>query len=82
MVATVNYLHGESFVELPQVNVFHFQPLAFEQFGHGEYRTNTHFVRFATGNLETPEDHLVGNAKFVRSLARHKQRRGSAIGKL
>ena len=57
-VAAVNYLHGESFIEFPEINVFSFQTLAPQQPGYSKNWSDTHFIRFAAGDLEAAENQM------------------------
>ena len=52
-VAAVDHLHGEGFVQFPQVDVVDLQSVAFEQLGHGKHRADAHFVRLAAGDGES-----------------------------
>ena len=44
LITAVKRLAGESFIELPQINI-DFQAMAFQQARHGKNRTNAHFIR-------------------------------------
>src|SRR5579871_163799 len=48
LVAAVEALAGESFVELPEIDIVDLQAMALQQLGHGEDRADTHLVGFAT----------------------------------
>ena len=47
LVATIENLHRERFVEFPQVDVIHTEAATFEQSGHGKHGTDSHFVGLA-----------------------------------
>ena len=47
LVAAIEYLDGESFIEFPKVDVVHRKTAALEQPGYGEYGANTHFIGLA-----------------------------------
>src|SRR6476661_3670389 len=81
-VAAVDYLHRESFIEFPEIDVFDLQSVALEQFGHSEDWTDAHFVGFTAGDLEAAENHLVGDAPLVGTLTGHEQGGGSSVGQL
>src|SRR5450756_2541028 len=49
-VPAVNHLHGKSFVELPQVNVVHFQAQTCQHLGDGKRRADAHFIGLTTGH--------------------------------
>src|SRR5690606_9895197 len=55
-VAAVEALRGEGFVEFPQIDVVHLQPLGLEQLGHREDRADAHFLRLAAGDGEATEE--------------------------
>ena len=50
LVAAVENLHGECFVEFPEINVIHGETVAFEELRDSEYRSNAHLVRLAACN--------------------------------
>ena len=54
-VGAVQHLHGEGFVELPQVDVAHRQAQALEHLGHGEHRADAHLVGLAAGHRKAEE---------------------------
>ena len=82
MMEAINNLHGKSFIQFPDVDVFHLQPSALEQFGHGVNRADPHFIGIAARHLEAAKNQLIWNAELVSALARHQQRGGSAVRKL
>src|SRR5450631_1765452 len=49
LVARIQALAGEGFVELPEVDIADLEAVALQQFWHREHRPDTHFVRLATG---------------------------------
>ena len=65
-IAAVDDLHGESFVEFPEIDIVDVKALALEQFGDGKYRADAHLVGFATGDLEAAENQLVRDAECRR----------------
>ena len=82
LVATVNDLHGEGFVQLPQVDVFDFQAGALEQFRHGEHRTDTHFVRLTASHRKSAK-HAYGCKTFAgRQLVAHDELCRGTVGEL
>src|SRR5438105_13416480 len=54
-VAAVQHLTGERFVELPQVDVVHGEPLLLEQLRYGEDGADAHLVRLAAGDRDAAE---------------------------
>src|SRR5260370_13794763 len=48
LVAAVDDLAGEGFVEFPQADVVDLEPVAFQQLGHREDRSDSHLVRLAS----------------------------------
>src|SRR5690606_35280509 len=54
-ITAVQHLAGEGFVELPDIDIVHPEPVNPEQLGHGEYRADAHLVRFATRHHEAPQ---------------------------
>ena len=56
LVAAVDDLGSEGFVQFPQVDVVHGQAVALEQLRNGIDRADAHFVRLATGDAEAAED--------------------------
>ena len=60
-IAAIDDLDSESLVQLPEINVIQTQAATIEEFWHRENRSDAHFVRFATGDLEAAENELVGN---------------------
>ena len=65
MRALVCNEYGERFVELPQIDVVHGQPIALQQFRYREYRPNAHLVRFASG-----DGRATVNAKWLETALR------------
>ena len=49
-IAAVQHLNRKGFVQLPQVDVVHFQAVGFQQLRHGENGTDAHFVRVTACN--------------------------------
>ena len=77
LVAAVERLAGEGFVELPQVNVVHFEPLALQQAGHGEHGADAHFVRLAARDrkaLEAPQRGEIALFGFLGFHHNHSRR--------
>ena len=56
LVAAVDNLRGERFVQFPQIDVVHGQAVTLEQLRNRIDRADTHFVRLATGDAEAAED--------------------------
>ncbi len=50
LIAAVNHLHREGFIQFPQADVADLQAGLLEQLGHGKDRADTHLVGSATGN--------------------------------
>ncbi len=55
LVAAVQHLHGEGFVQLPQVDVLHRQAQLLEHLGHGEDGADAHLVGLAARHGEAEE---------------------------
>ena len=49
------HLHGERLVELPEIDVLDLEARPLEELGHGEHRSDAHFVGLAAGDGEAPE---------------------------
>src|SRR5262249_61444686 len=49
-IAAVEHLAGKRLVELPQIDVVHFQACALQKLRHGEDRTDSHLVELATSD--------------------------------
>src|SRR5688572_7492787 len=49
-IATVERLHGEGLVQLPEPDIVDGETLALEQFRHGEHGSDAHLLRRATGD--------------------------------
>src|SRR5262249_11448011 len=81
-VAAIDDLHGEGFVQLPEINVINLQPVALQQFRYGEDRADAHLVGLAAGDGESAEDHQWFDAEFFRRVPRHQQCGRSAVGEL
>ncbi len=81
-VAAVQALRGEGFVELPQIDVGHLQPVGLEQLRYREHRADAHFIRFATGHGESAEERPWREAQLDGLVQAHHQRHGRAIGQL
>ncbi len=56
LVGAIDHLAGKGFVQLPQIDVLHFQAVPFEQARHCIGRTDSHFVRLAAGRREPSEN--------------------------
>src|SRR5947207_334815 len=56
LVATVDHLHGECFIQFPQVDVVDLLAGVGKQLRNGEHGADTHFVRLAAGDGETAKD--------------------------
>ena len=55
-IAAVDHLHGERFVQLPEVDVLDLRAGLLEQLRHREHRADAHLVRLAAGDGEAAED--------------------------
>ncbi len=55
-VAAIDDLYREGFIELPQADVVDGQIVLLEQFRHGEYRADAHFVGFQARHGDTAID--------------------------
>ena len=82
LVAAVEALAGESFVQLPQVDVIDLEARALQKARHGEDRADAHFFRFAAGNRETAEGAERLQAALFGFLGFHDHHGGSAVGEL
>src|SRR2546426_1078052 len=51
-VATIDHLHGKGFVELPDVDVVHLEPVLLEQFWDCKHRPDAHLVGIAAGDRD------------------------------
>ena len=58
LVATVDDLHGERLVQLPQVDVVDLETVPLQQLRHREDGPDAHLVRLATGDGEAAEGDL------------------------
>src|SRR5262245_3181717 len=56
LVAAVHRLAGESFVELPEADVVHLEPLPLEQERYRKHWTDPHFVGLAARHGQAPID--------------------------
>src|SRR5207302_648858 len=56
LVATVDHLHSECFVQFPQVDIADHLARVGEQLRNGEHGADTHFVRLAAGDGKTAKD--------------------------
>src|SRR5260370_23914889 len=50
LVAAVDDLAGKGFIEFPQTDVVDLEPVAFQQLGHREYRSDSHLVGLDSGD--------------------------------
>ena len=82
VIAAVETLAGEGFVELPQVDVVDAQARALEEAGDGEHGANTHFVRLAARDGEAAEDTDGLEAQLSGALCGHEQGHGRPVGQL
>src|SRR5882757_3702796 len=81
-VAAVENLHGEGFVELPQADVFHLDARTLQQPGYGKDGADAHFIRFASGDGEAPEDAERLDSALFRKLRVHDHAGARAIREL
>src|SRR6266496_4153321 len=51
-IPAIQYLDSEGFVEFPDVDVVHLEPVLLEQLRHGEYRPDAHLVGVAAGDRD------------------------------
>src|SRR5437667_2427066 len=81
-VATVDHLHSERFVQLPEADVVepHAGPL--EEFWDREHRTDAHLVGLATGDRKAAEDAHRLEPPFPRDAVAHDDADGGAVGEL
>src|SRR3546814_21026600 len=56
LVAAIDHLTGERFIQFPEADVRHFQAVAFEQLRNRVHQTDAHLVRVAGGNREATID--------------------------
>src|SRR4051794_24711134 len=82
LVAAIQHLHRESFVQLPQADVVDGQAMTLEQARHGEYRADAHLVRLAAGGDEAAEDAERVQPALCRFLVAHDHARAGAVRKL
>src|SRR5207247_11357751 len=81
-VAAVDHLHGEGFVQLPQIDVGSLLPGLLEELRHREPRADAHLARIAAGDGEAAED-AQGTQPSVGPLAIAHHHGGTrAIGEL
>src|SRR5579863_7627557 len=50
LVAAIDHLHSEGFVQLPEPDIVHVEIEAFQEFGNGENRANSHLVRLCANH--------------------------------
>src|SRR5688572_8807820 len=78
-VAAVEHLHGEGFVELPQIDVLDAQAGALEELRHGKHGTDSHLIGLATRNRETSEYSERLKAAFLGEPGAHDHTGAGAI---
>src|SRR5688572_20183052 len=81
-IAAVQHLHGEGFVQLPQIDVLHLLSGLFQELRYCEHGADAHLFRIAAGGGEAAED-----AQRLQLAARglflgHHHAGGSAVGEL
>src|SRR3546814_10615381 len=74
LVAAIDHLTGERFIQFPEADVRHSQAIAFEQLRNREHRTDAHLVRLAAGNREATIDTERLEATTLGLLAAHQHR--------
>src|SRR6478752_9859820 len=47
-IPAINHLAGKGFVQLPQVDIVHLEPMTPQQLWHSENRTSPHFIRITS----------------------------------
>src|SRR5208283_1727927 len=82
MIAAIERLDRESFIELPEPDVADFQSVAGEEFRDREDRTDPHFLRRATRHRNASIDAERLETAPFRKLRLHQDARRSAVGKL
>src|SRR6185369_3234751 len=82
LVARVEALAGERFVELPEVDVVDLQAMTLQQLRHGEDRADAHLVRLAAGRGPGDETSHRIEAALLGVLGFHQHDRGRAVGEL
>src|SRR5688572_26487321 len=82
LVAAVDDLHGERFVEFPQVDIRDRLAGALQQLRHREHGPDTHFVGLASGNREASKDAQWLEIQFFGTRGAHHHAGRRAIGEL
>src|SRR5262249_48153243 len=81
-IPAIEHLYREGLIELPEPDVLHFDACALEQPRHGEYRSDSHFLRLTSGNGTAAEDPEWLNVAFLGELGVHDHAGAGAVGKL
>src|SRR6266536_5139911 len=81
-IPAIQYLDGEGFVEFPDVDVVHLEPVLLEQLRHGEYRPDAHLVGVAAGDRDAAIGAERIEAAALGFLGLHQHGRGGAVGEL
>src|SRR5581483_12126807 len=82
IIAAIDYLNRECFIQFPQIDVCNLEAMPRKQFWNGINGADSHFVWGAACHYEAAKNQLIGNAQLIRSFARHQKRCRRAIGKL
>src|SRR5690242_18576014 len=82
LVAAIDHLHREGFVELPEIDVVDLQAVPLEQPRHGIDRSHAHLVRLAARRDKAAEDAKRLQSLPRRKLVAHDHGRAGAIRKL
>src|SRR5260370_35437516 len=79
-IAAVDDLHREGFVQFPEANVLDAQSRLGQELGHGEDRTDSHFVGLAAPDWKAAKDSERAQALFLRALRAHDDAHRRAVG--
>src|SRR4051812_31252216 len=82
LVAAIQHLHREGFVQLPQADVVDGEAMTLEQARHREHRADAHLVRLAAGGDEAAEDAERVQPPLRRFLVAHDHARAGAVREL
>src|SRR5688500_1237520 len=82
LVSTIEDLHGERLIELPQVDIGDLLACPFEEPGYREYGADPHFIGFATCDRKAPEEPQGFQSKLLRARRAHDDACPGPIGEL
>lgn len=82
VIAAVERLAGESFIEFPQANVTYLQVVLAEELGNGVYGADTHFFWRVAGDHHAPIYPQWLQAALFGQLALHQHTGGCPVGQL